>query len=61
MTDQFDSIRLDIAKRYIELAESGYVDNKELERARLVADALTDTVKPQNNQSVTDKHHYKRP
>jgi multidrug resistance efflux pump len=60
MTDQFDSIRLDIAKRYIELAESGYVDNKELERARLVADALKDTVKPQNNQSVTNKHHYKR-
>jgi len=45
MNNQFDHIRLAITQRYIELAESGYVDTKCLERARQVADALKHTAK----------------
>ncbi|WP_338869632.1 hypothetical protein WBJ53_20625 [Spirosoma sp. SC4-14] len=52
MNNQFDHIRLAITQRYIELAESGYVDNKCLERARQVADALKHAAKPLKSESV---------
>ncbi|GAB3887222.1 hypothetical protein GCM10028825_17850 [Spirosoma agri] len=43
MADHFDPIRFEIARRYIELAESGHVDDKYLERARLLVDTVYQT------------------
>jgi hypothetical protein len=51
MTDHFDYIRFEITRRYIELAESGHVDDKYLERARLIVDVIQQNTKLKKAQA----------
>ena len=51
MADHFDPIRFEIARRYIELAESGHVDDKYLDRARLLVDTVYQTSNQKKEQS----------
>ncbi|QHW00823.1 hypothetical protein [Spirosoma endbachense] len=60
MTDHLDYIRFEITRRYIELAESGQVDDKYLERARLIVDVIQQNTKLKKAQATMGDESFGR-